>query len=26
LRVLDPGETMRLDMRLEVAPKSGRSG
>ena len=26
LRVLDPGEEMRLDMRLEVRPKSRRSG
>jgi aldose 1-epimerase len=26
MRVLDPGEAMCLDMRLEVVPKSGRSG
>ena len=26
LRVLDPGEEMRLDMRLDVRPKSRRSG
>jgi aldose 1-epimerase len=26
MRVLEPGEAMSLDMRLEVVPKSGRSG